>query len=133
MDIGDLTGLFAVIGVFSIPVFLFAAVVGIVVISLVFAYRKRKIAHEEIKLAIERGASSEDIERIMKALGADGKRKSDLLGGITILAWGLGLAGFFLFHQQWGIALLLGVPMTVIGAAKIIYWALKGRKKEAEA
>lgn len=131
MDIGDLTGLFAVIGVFSVPLFLFAAVVGIVAISLVFAYRKRKIAHEEIKLAIEKGATGDDIERIMKVLGANGKKRSSLLGGITILAWGLGLAGFFLFYQQWGIALLLGVPMTAIGAAKIIYWALVSRKKEA--
>jgi|GEM_PF-3502999 len=133
MEPGDLIGLFAVIGVFTVPVFLFLAVVGIVAISLVFAHRKRRIAHEEIKLAMERGASGEDIERIMKALGANGKRRSDLLGGITILAWGLGLAGFFMFYQQWGIALLLGVPMTVIGAAKIIYWVIKSRKKEAEA
>ncbi|MGB9590163.1 MAG: hypothetical protein ACPL68_04685, partial [Candidatus Hydrothermia bacterium] len=70
MDAGDLVGLFAVIGVFSVPVFFFLATVGIVAISLVYAYRKRKMAHEQIKLALERGASGEDIEKIARALGA---------------------------------------------------------------
>lgn len=133
MDIGDLTGLLAVMGVFSVPVFFFLAVVGIVAISLVYAYRKKSMAHEQIKAAIERGATGEEIERMARALGINGRRRSDLLGGITILAWGAGLGGFFLVYQHWGIALLLGLPMAIIGAAKIIYWAISGRNKEASA
>ncbi|MGC8893790.1 MAG: DUF6249 domain-containing protein [candidate division WOR-3 bacterium] len=131
MDAGDLVGLFAVIGVFSVPVFFFLATVGIVAISLVYAYRKRKMAHEQIKLALERGASGEDIEKIARALGANGRSRSDLLGGITLMAWGAGLGGFFLVYQYWGVALLIGLPMVIIGAAKIVYWAISGRKKEA--
>ncbi len=130
MEPGDLIGLFAVIGVFSVPVFSFLAAVGIVAISLVYAYRKKRMAHEQIKAAIERGASGEEIERIARALGANGRKRSDLLGGITILAWGAGLGGFFLAYQYWGLSLLLGLPMVLIGAAKIVYWAVSGRKKE---
>lgn len=131
MDAGDLIGLFAVIGVFSVPVFFFLATVGIVAISLVYAYMKRRMAHEQIRAALERGATGEEIERIAKALGINGRRRSDLLGGITILAWGAGLGGFFLAYQHWGVALLLGLPMVIIGAARIVYWVISGRKKEA--
>jgi len=131
MDMGDLIGLFAVIGVFSVPVFFFLAVAGIVAMSLVYAHRKRRMANEQIKAAVERGATGEEIERLANALGANGRRRSDLLGGITILAWGLGIGIFFMVYQEWGLAALVGLPMVITGAARITYWALSGRKREA--
>jgi hypothetical protein len=129
MDMGNLIGLFAVIGVFSVPVFFFLAIAGIVAMSLVYAHRRRKMVHEQIKAALERGAPADEIERIAKALGAN-ERRNDLLGGIAILAWGLGIGIFFLLYQQWGVAALVGLPMVIIGAAKIVYWGISGRKKE---
>ncbi|MEO0140318.1 MAG: hypothetical protein ABIM88_02055 [candidate division WOR-3 bacterium] len=131
MDIGDLIGLFSVMGVFGIPVSFFIAVVLIVSISLVYAYMKRNMMHKQIKSAVERGMTAEEIRVLVNALGANGRRRSDLLGGITILAWGAGLGGFFLVNQLWGIAILLGLPLVIIGAAKIVYWAISERKKEA--
>ncbi|MEO0146307.1 MAG: hypothetical protein ABIM19_05690, partial [candidate division WOR-3 bacterium] len=105
MDIGDLIGLFSVMGVFGIPVSFFIAVVLIVSISLVYAYMKRNMMHKQIKSAVERGMTAEEIRVLVNALGANGRRRSDLLGGITILAWGAGLGGFFLVNQLWGIAI----------------------------
>jgi len=132
-----MVALTAVFMVFAVPMVAFAAAVLIVAFALNHRMKKRRLVHDEIQKALEHGASGDDIGKIARALGAadNGKVRGfgqQLVGGIAILAWGIGLGGFFLFLHYWAIAFLLGAPLSLIGIAKIVVAVIANAKKAKE-
>ncbi len=131
-DIGEsLVAVVAIITVFGwLTVVPLAAVGGIVWAVVAFINRRlkeRRLIHEEVKLALERGADAEVIRELLR--GYQEPPKSLMLKGVFTLGWAAALAGFFAFLEAWSLAFLFGVGFGVMGIGFIVYDIIRKRRK----
>ena len=121
----------AIVAVFGwltvVPV---ATVLGVAWVLVALINRRLKLRlliHEEVKLAIEKGADPEVIKELLK--GFEAPAKSLLLKGVFVLRWALAVGGFFAFLGSWGLAFLFGVGFGVMGLGMIVYDLIRRKKQ----
>ncbi len=132
-DIGEsliaLVGVVAVFGWLTIvPVATVLGVAWAVVAAINRRLKMRRIVHEEVKLALEKGADPQVIKELLK--GFEGTPRSLLLKGVFTLGWGVALAGFFAFLETWSLAFLFGVGFGVMGIGFIAYDIVRRRAEK---
>ncbi len=118
----------AITAVVSLFVFIPLVVAGTLITMLWLSKRaqtaRRRMVHQEIEKAIEKGATPQEIEALMKVLDDQAPAPKGYISrmgsGIAFLAWGVGLAGFFLINGTISVALLLGIPLVAIGVFKVL-------------
>lgn len=131
-DLGEtLVGIVAIVTIFGwLTVVPLAAVGGIVWAVVAFINRRlkeRRLIHEEVKLALERGADAEVVRELLRR--HQEPPKSLVLKGAFILGWAVALAGFFAFLEAWSLAFLFGVGFGVMGISFIVYDIVRKRRK----
>ena len=122
-DIGNMTGLIAVLAV----LLTFLTPVAIVIAVLVHKSRRTQRIHQTVVALAEKGLP------IPPDLFVDRRAPDDtsaLHKGVVLVAVGLGLIVFFLSmagqRSPWGV----GVIPLLIGVGYLIVWRLEGRKRE---
>ena len=100
----------------------FGTPVVIVLLVLIYRFRKNRQLHQTIALMLEKGAPIPP-----ELIAPEKQRPSDLRRGIILIAVGLGIVVFFLAQKDeaWGIG---AIPL-LIGAGYLIAWKLEQKKQ----
>lgn len=99
-----------------IPIFFFGCLAAIVIVPRWFKTKEREDMQATIRAAIEKGQPlpPELIEAMTRNVKVRPSSSSDLRSAIVWLAWGIGIAGFFVAGSYaWANELL---PLAYIGA-----------------
>jgi hypothetical protein len=123
-----------------VPLGFFAAIASVIVIPRYFKSKEREQMQSTIRAAIERGQPlpPELIEVMTRNVRPRPSSSSDLRAAIVWLAWGLGIAGFFVAGSyEWSNEMLplayIGAIPLFIGAAYLIMALLNAKKDKASA
>lgn len=123
-----------------VPISFFAALAAVIVIPRYFKSKEREQMQSTIRAAIERGQPlpPELIEVMTRNVRPRPSSSSDLRAAIVWLAWGLGIAGFFVAGSyEWANEMLplayIGAIPIFIGAAYLIMALLNAKKDKASA
>jgi uncharacterized membrane protein len=123
-----------------VPVTIFVMIAAVVIVPRYFKSKEREQMQATIRAAIERGQPlpPELIEAMTRNVRPRPSSSSDLRAAIVWLAWGLGIAGFFVAGSyEWSNEMLplayIGAIPLFIGAAYLVMALLNAKKDKASA